>query len=131
MAPQEPTNQPGPPPLPTQRRRNERIQLEVEVSLESDHNFYSGFSTNISEGGIFVATHVLCPVGTQMEITFSLPGQAEPIAAVAEVRWQREYNELSNTPPGLGLRFVAVGDADLQRIQAFTNTSREPLFHEE
>ncbi len=113
------------------RRVFERLPLEVEVSLESDHNFYTGFSANISEGGIFIATHLVRPPGATLEIAFTLPGDDTPITAVAEVRWHRELNERSDTPPGLGMRFVKVAERDLTRIQAFIEKGREPLFYED
>ena len=121
-----------PPPLPAEHRRAfDRLNLEVEVDLVSDHNFYTGLSTNISEGGLFIATHTHKPVGATMEIRFTLPGDTEPVSAIAEVRWAREHNEQSDTPPGLGMRFVQIADRDLSRIQAFIQATREPLFHEE
>ena len=32
-------------------RASERFDLEVKVDLESDHNFYTGLTQNISAGG--------------------------------------------------------------------------------
>ena len=40
-------------------RAAERFDLEVKVDLESDHNFYTGLTQNISSGGVFIATHHL------------------------------------------------------------------------
>ena len=40
-------------------RAAERFDLEVKVDLESDHNFYTGLTQNISAGGLFIATHHL------------------------------------------------------------------------
>ena len=37
-------------------RAAERFDLEVTVDLESDHNFYTGLTQNISSGGVFIAT---------------------------------------------------------------------------
>jgi uncharacterized protein (TIGR02266 family) len=130
-------SRPGPPPLPNapakgagQRRAFERLNVEVEVDVWSDHNFYTGFSTNISEGGLFVATHVLKPVGTVLEIRFTLPSDPTWIVALADVRWVRTMNERSDAPPGLGMRFVRIDELALRRVSAFIR-AREPLFYEE
>ncbi len=40
-------------------RASERFDLEVKVDLESDHNFYTGLTQNISAGGLFIATSAL------------------------------------------------------------------------
>ena len=52
----------------------ERFDLEVKVDLESDHNFYTGLTQNISAGGLFIATHQLRRIGDYIKVSFSLPG---------------------------------------------------------
>ena len=46
-------------PLDDNRRRHLRYAVELDVSMSSEHNFYAGFAENLSEGGVFVATHSL------------------------------------------------------------------------
>jgi uncharacterized protein (TIGR02266 family) len=105
--------------------------VSLEVTPDSDHNFYVGFSANISEGGLFVATYTRKEVGEVVSIQFTLPGDDEPITALTEVRWVREYNETSDVGAGLGLSFVEISDAAKARIHAFCQTAREPLFYPE
>jgi len=104
--------------------------VDLDVSLGSDHNFYSGFAENLSAGGIFVATHLLKPVGSQIEVTIHVPDSEVPIRGRGEVRWIREYNERSDTPPGMGIRFYALEANAIEGIQAFL-AQREPLFFDE
>src|SRR5207249_4619200 len=101
------------------RRAHDRTELHVAVTFESDHNFFMGFSENISEGGLFIATHTLRDVGTRIALTFELPGSAQSIRAICEVRWSRVYNETSDTPPGLGLSFVELRPEDARAISNF------------
>ena len=112
------------------QRRYDRLDLEVEVDMSSDHNFFTGFSCNVSEGGLFVATHRLRAVGDHVEVTFTLPGDDAPILAGTVVRWVRPHNESSNVPPGMGLQFIEIAPASLVRIGAFIR-AREPLFYED
>jgi uncharacterized protein (TIGR02266 family) len=111
-------------------REYARLDLEVAVDMASDHNFFTGFSCNLSGGGLFVATHRVMPVGTLLEVSFQLPDSDEPIVAQVEVRWVRDQNELSDCPPGMGLRFLSIDEEASARIQEFTERTREPLFHE-
>jgi uncharacterized protein (TIGR02266 family) len=111
-------------------RSNRRLDLEIEVDMESDHNFFTGFSCNVSTGGIFVATHRVRDVGSFIEIAFTLPGDDTPIVAGTEVKWVRMHNEHSNVPPGMGLMFVDISPTSLAGIAAFVKV-REPLFYEE
>jgi len=39
------------------RRAHVRHDVELEVSLESESNFYMGLTENLSEGGLFIAIH--------------------------------------------------------------------------
>lgn len=112
------------------RRSHPRFGVEIEVGIHSDHNFYAGFSENLSEGGVFVATHQTKPVGSVIEISISLPTSEEPIRARGEVRWLRSYNETSDSPPGMGIRFVELEPKSADAIQAFLR-HRDPLFFDD
>jgi uncharacterized protein (TIGR02266 family) len=115
---------------PDNRRRQPRFSVDLDVTMSSDHNFYAGFAENISSGGLFVATYVKRPRGDRMEIVINIPGRPEPIRAVGEVRWLRDYSEHSNVPPGLGVRFVELPEDDAKIIDDFLK-DREPLFYDD
>ena len=108
-------------------RHHKRVKLQTEVSLSSESNFYSGFGQDLSDGGIFVATCNILEAGTQVDLSFTLPGEI-PVVATGIVRWSREFNEA--TPeffPGMGVEFVDMAIEHRQIIHAFT-TQRDPLF---
>jgi uncharacterized protein (TIGR02266 family) len=116
-----------------ERRQVPRVEAVFDVTLESEHNFFTGFSENLSEGGVFVAAWAFSngspPVhGDRIHLTFTLPDGGSAIEVTAEVRWARAHNELSDTPPALGLRFLDLGDEHRQRIEGFVR-SRDPLFY--
>ncbi len=112
------------------RRIFPRYSVELHVTCESDHNFYGGFAENLSAGGVFIATHTLSPVGEKMDFSITLPGAVEPIRGIGEVRWVRVYSERSDSPPGLGLRFVRLAAGAAMMIERFL-TDREPLFYDD
>jgi len=108
-------------------RSSSRIPMQTQVDMTSDSNVFTGFSTNLSEGGVFVATVNLLPVGTPVDLTFSLPGNTR-IKVKGEVRWTREIDD--RTPdvfPGVGVRFVELGVDAAQALHRFV-AAREPLF---
>ena len=112
------------------RRVHERADVELEVTLESEHNFYLGLTENLSEGGLFIATHLLRPIGAPVAVTLKLPNSPEPIAAQGTVRWVRQYSETSDTEPGMGVRFEQLSPEHTQIIRQFLAT-RPALFHDE
>lgn len=110
-------------------RRYPRLPCEIEVNLSSDHNFYTGFTSNISEGGLFVATEALCDVGTELEFEFALTGDPPPMKVRGIVRWVRESNDFtSDVPAGMGIEFTGLDDDAQARINAFIKTQRESIF---
>jgi uncharacterized protein (TIGR02266 family) len=112
-----------------EQRGHQRVDLEAVVTLESDHNFYTGLTRDISAGGLFVATHALRPVGARLRVRFSLPGASAPIEADAEVRWVRD-SRFSTLPPGMGLRFVNVSGAALLAVSRFVQ-QRDTIFYDD
>ena len=113
-------------------RREPRAQVCATVNLSSEHNFWAGLTMNMSEGGLFVATHQAVPVGTTLLLRMTLPFESEEIVTVVEVRWTRAYNSAhDDVPPGLGLQFVDTDAGALAKIRKFVSTIREPLFFDD
>ncbi|MDF3071977.1 MAG: Signal recognition particle receptor protein FtsY [Polyangiaceae bacterium] len=111
------------------RREHSRFHVDLDVTVGSDHNFYAGFAENLSAGGVFIATHKLKPVGSKIELTINLPDGVQ-LRAEGEVRWIRVFNELSDTPPGMGVKFNDLADASVSLIQGFLER-RDPLFFDD
>ena len=117
---------------PTHQRQAERHDLEIAVDLESDSNFYTGLTQNISTGGLFIATHQIKRVGDHVRLKFSLPGSPRPVEVDTEVRWIRENSSLHRTDgaSGMGVRFINMSGDDAKAIQAFIQ-SRDSLFYDD
>jgi len=128
MAETSETSAPEPVRLPLHNRVHPRVELQVEVTLESDHNFYTGLSSNVSEGGLFVATTTPLPMGTRLLVRFALEGDDAPIDAVGEVCWLRPRS--ADFPMGFGMRFLEISDEALARVATFV-ASRDTIFWED
>ena len=113
-------------------RASERFDLEVKVDLESDHNFYTGLTQNISSGGLFIATSAIRKIGDRITLKFSIPGTPEPISVETEVRWIRENSALQRTDgaTGMGVRFVNLSPAAAAAIQKFVQ-DRDSLYYDD
>lgn len=110
-------------------QRYRRRHYEAVVGYETESNFFAGFSSNISEGGLFVATINLPPVSSVVEIRFSLPSGFEA-SSTGEVKWTRDWNEMTpDVAPGFGVSFKSLRDDTRQAIQSFVS-QREPIFYD-
>jgi len=114
---------------PHPRRTVPRITLNVDIGLQSENNFYTGFSEDISEGGIFLTTYDFKPIGTKVNFSFSLPN-GYLIMAAGTVRWVREYNPMTpGTQPGMGIQFEELSPEDRAQIEEYIKTNA-PMFFE-
>lgn len=128
---QAPTVSAPPAPRPAgvaSKRQSPRVKMQAAVDLTSDNNFFSGFSANISDGGIFIATVNHLPQGTHVDVSFSLP-TGERISAAGVVRWHREVNDKDpGSFPGVGIQFTDLDASAHEAIHAFI-VKRDPLFY--
>ncbi len=112
-----------PEPRAAERRRADRVALSADVSLFSPTTFWAGFSEDLSEGGLFVATYQLIPIGTRIDLRFELPTGHE-VKVGGTVRWHRGHSD--DAMPGMGIAFDALSPADLKVIRSFVK-HRPPL----
>jgi uncharacterized protein (TIGR02266 family) len=117
-------------PAGIERRRVPRVPLQTEVTIEGHSNFYTGFTQDISTGGLFVCTKQLLPVGTKIDLVFRLP-DGKRIAVKGEVRWVRDIAfSSSEALPGMGIQFENLRPEDLEAVERFVK-ERAPLFYDE
>ncbi len=107
------------------RRKAPRLRLDAAIDLHSQSNFYTGFTENISNGGIFIATTQKIPLDTEVDIAFTLPTGFE-IRGKGRVRWSRD--ETVHTSGGVGVQFDDLSREAKDAIEAFLE-AREPIFH--
>jgi uncharacterized protein (TIGR02266 family) len=105
-----------------ERRRHARLALSVDVNFTSQDNFFSGRTRDISAGGVFIATDVGLPVGSQLTLHLKLVGAA--IHAPAEVTWV--LLDDAGEVVGLGVRFLELTAPARTKIDAFMRR-RDPV----
>ncbi|MEE2643433.1 MAG: TIGR02266 family protein [Myxococcota bacterium] len=119
------------PQLVNDEGRAERFEasLEIEVSETSQSNFYTGFTRNISEGGLFIATAKLQDIGSSITFRLKIPPSSEMVELTAIVRWVREHHPLNpDIESGMGVQFVNLTEEIRAQIQRFIENQRESLF---
>src|SRR5687767_3405723 len=84
------------------RRATDRVPIEMWVEETTDRELYFQRSGNLSEGGIFLENTVPHPIGTLVNLMFTLPGDSDPIRIQGEIVNAAEGKQL-----GMGIKFVA------------------------
>ena len=113
-------------PAGKERRADPRVQEKIQITWTGDNTFYTGFSNDISRGGIFIATSALIPMYHIVELEISLPQRPAPLKMVGEIRWIREEALEAIGPPGVGVKFLEISEEDLEEIEAFLG-ERAPI----
>jgi uncharacterized protein (TIGR02266 family) len=110
-----------------ERRVQERVEMEVDIGLHSATQFYAGLSNDISEGGLFVSTVRPLPVGSQLSLSFVLPG-GHAVTTEGRVAWLAAPRD-DDSRAGMGIRFLRLEPAHRAAIERFLQ-HRPPMLHE-
>ncbi|MFI5306894.1 MAG: PilZ domain-containing protein [Polyangiales bacterium] len=115
-------------PLQPPEHTGKREQLEANIGATTESNFFVGFSGDIAEGGVFVATYLTLPVSTRVEVLVTLPGGFEK-SIPGTVRFVRDPMDM-DSEPGIGVRFDRLEQDARELILRFIR-KRPPLFYDE
>jgi uncharacterized protein (TIGR02266 family) len=85
------------------RRRSTREDLKIPVDYSAVDAFFSEFTTNVNEGGMFIATETPSPLGTEVALEFRLPGLENPVNVAGRVAWVSDGK--ADSPVGMGIEF--------------------------
>jgi hypothetical protein len=140
-APVVPRAEPGPPkggvayaprdvPLDVPPRQGPVAHVEANVGATTESNFYMGFSGQLTDGGVFLATYDVLPRNSWANVLVTLPGGFE-FRCEAWVRFVRDPLDFSSgAEPGMGLQFGHLSEEAKQLILRFIR-KRPPLFFDE
>lgn len=106
------------------------LNVLLEIDEQTDHNFYAGLTSDVSEGGVFVATGHTLPVGTRVTVSIQLPDAADPHQVEGIVRWIREPEVCrGGAVPGYGVQFDVLSAEALAAIREYV-AHHETIFFE-
>jgi uncharacterized protein (TIGR02266 family) len=113
--------------IPPSQRKDPRRAVELQIEFNEDTQFFAGLTQDISEGGVFIATYRILPIGTPLTLSFELP-DATKVTARGEVRWVRDTNMVEGRP-GMGVSFTDLTPESLAAISRFCRHNA-PLYVE-
>ena len=103
-----------------ERRVEQRHKVVITIELAFERALSLHACENLSAGGAFFRHAIPYKVGTQVQVTFSLPGERELIRCSGEV---------ANVPHplefGMGVKFIGLSDDQRARITAFAERAAQ------
>ena len=101
-----------------ERRGEDRREYYVGVHFGDEQLDRLGMSTDISQGGIFVAAHDPLEVGTRVELEIFLADREESLTLEGVVRWRREQrDDDSELEAGFGVEFEGLDETSSTRLE--------------
>jgi hypothetical protein len=100
--------------LTGERRGGPRIPIEMWVEETTGSERYFRRAGNLSRGGLRLEHTIPLPVGTVVNLTFTLPGDKIPIAVSGEIVSAAGPEELR-----MGLKFIDATPEAQAQIDAF------------
>jgi len=106
-----------------------RRQVEANIGLRTEANFWVGFEDEIARGGVFVPTYEDLEPGSAVVVLVTLPEGAS-FRSAARVRFIRDPSDVDPTlEPGLGLAFESLAAEHRDLARQFI-ARRRPLFYD-
>ena len=107
-----------------------RANMEANIGATTASNFFVGFSGEISEGGVFIATYNILDRDAPVAVLITLPGGFETTIN-GRVRWSRDpLNFDDEAEPGVGVQFETLQNDTRELILRFIR-KRAPIFYDE
>lgn len=108
-----------------------RAGIEANIGATTESNFFVGFSGEISEGGVFIATYTSLERGQPVTVTVTLPGGFET-KVNGIVRFTRDPLDFAaDSEPGIGVQFESGLPHDTRELILRFIRKRAPMFYDE
>ena len=88
------------------RRESVRVPVNLEVHFRSEGALRRCLLTNLSRGGVFIATNAPAPIGTQVKLRIVVDQGGEPIEVEGEVVSHNVGRGFATEKTGMGVRFL-------------------------
>jgi uncharacterized protein (TIGR02266 family) len=97
-----------------ERREGPRIPIEMWVEETTDSERYFRRAGNLSRGGLGLDHTIPLPLGTVVNLTFTLPGDSNAVKIAGEIVSTMGPEELR-----MGVKFIGMTDEARARIDAY------------
>lgn len=104
--------------LGLERRREGRVEAHVKVTTATAGIFADNHTVNLSNGGLFLATERLVPLGTRLDLLLDFAEEGRVVKATGVVVWENGKAR-PKQPRGFGVRFLMLRPDDQKFLEAW------------
>jgi uncharacterized protein (TIGR02266 family) len=107
------------------KRTSPRVDADFTLRFETVDQFALAYGTEISTGGMFLATEEPLPAGRELRIRIILPETLVEVTMRARVVHSRPADDAAGLPGGMGVRFLDLDAATRARVESFVTEQME------
>jgi two-component system KDP operon response regulator KdpE len=107
------------------KRGSPRVDADFTLRFETVDQFALAYGTEISTGGMFLATEQPLPPGRELRIRIILPETLVEVTMRARVVHSRPADDAAGLPAGMGVRFLDLDAATRARVESFVTEQME------
>lgn len=98
-----------------------RLPMFLEVYFGETEKVYKGYMHDLSEGGAFIDSEAILHSGTTLDLSFTLPDEAQPIELEAEVARvvDKRLKLNRDVAVGFGVKFTKVTEDEKSSIKSY------------
>lgn len=101
-------------------RVDHRVPIQLLVDYRSGGNYLFDFCRDMGSGGVFIETNKPLSVGSDMELTFTIPDSKETMRTVGKVIWsQSPLQDRKDVTPGMGVQFTNFSEQNRKTLDQF------------
>ncbi len=104
-------------------RETKRVSIGLEVSYEIEGRVINAFTKDISEQGMFIITRDTLPMGSDIDLAFTLPESRERLEVTGKVVRELKDQQDGHFVGGMGISFRALDDKTATAIRDFVQSS--------
>lgn len=107
-------------------RQFKRYPVDLRVDYSTRDAFLANRVSNLSQGGLFIATENPLPIQSELDLVLTLQDDHERIQARGRVIWNYDIRKgTSRVIPGMGIKFVDLSPDDSRRLVDYLGTLRQ------
>lgn len=100
-------------------RTSQRVPIQLLVDYQSNGNYLFDFCRDLGTGGVFIETTTPLALGSDVDLTFTLPDSKETVDAKGKVIWVQPEVPGKELSPGMGIQFEGFSSNQRAMLESF------------
>ena len=101
-------------------RSGHRVPIQLLVDYKAGGNYLFDFCFDLGTGGVFIQTEKPQKVGSEIQLTFTIPDSKETLKAQGTVIWfQDKVKGRPDLVPGMGVQFKGFTSKQRHVLESF------------